>query len=83
LVSEASNRRFRSEVEYSEEPGHSIISNTFGRRSGDYLPVATTRPKTILGDTAVAVHPEDERYQKYIGKTALVPIAGEKSDYCG
>ncbi|MGB4677980.1 MAG: valine--tRNA ligase [Aggregatilineales bacterium] len=39
-----------------------------------YIPVATTRPETILGDTAVAVHPEDERYQQYIGKTVLVPM---------
>jgi valyl-tRNA synthetase len=38
------------------------------------IPVATTRPETILGDTAVAVHPEDDRYHKYIGKMALVPI---------
>ena len=35
----------------------------------DYLVVATTRPETMLGDTAVAVHPEDERYQSLIGKT--------------
>ncbi len=42
--------------------------------SDDTLPVATTRPETILGDTAVAVHPEDERYQQYVGRTALVPM---------
>ena len=41
---------------------------------GEYLPVATTRPETILGDTAVAVHPADERYQHLIGKRAYVPI---------
>ena len=41
---------------------------------GDFLPVATTRPETILGDTAVAVHPDDERYQHLIGKRAFVPI---------
>ena len=39
-----------------------------------YIPVATTRPETILGDTAVAVHPDDERYRHLIGETALVPI---------
>ncbi len=38
------------------------------------LPVATTRPETILGDTAVAVHPDDARYKQYIGKKCLVPI---------
>jgi valyl-tRNA synthetase len=40
--------------------------------------VATIRPETILGDTAVAVHPQDERYRKYIGRTALVPILGRE-----
>jgi valyl-tRNA synthetase len=39
-----------------------------------YIPVATTRPETILGDTAVAVHPDDERYRHLIGKTCLVPV---------
>jgi len=42
--------------------------------SGDYLEIATTRPETMLGDTAVAVHPEDERYQDYIGKTIILPL---------
>ncbi|WP_040976187.1 valine--tRNA ligase [Necropsobacter massiliensis] len=41
----------------------------------DYLVVATTRPETMLGDTAVAVHPEDERYQSLIGKTVILPLA--------
>ena len=41
---------------------------------GEFLPVATTRPETILGDTAVAVHPDDPRYQHFIGKTAYVPM---------
>jgi valyl-tRNA synthetase len=41
---------------------------------GEFIPVATTRPETILGDTGLAVHPEDERYQEYIGKNVLVPI---------
>ena len=39
-----------------------------------YIPVATTRPETILGDSAVAVHPDDERYKHLIGKTCLVPV---------
>ncbi len=42
--------------------------------STKYLTVATTRPETMLGDTAVAVHPDDTRYQSYIGKTVLLPI---------
>lgn len=44
--------------------------------TGEFLPVATTRPETILGDTAVAVHPEDERYKQYIGKEVVVPMSG-------
>jgi valyl-tRNA synthetase len=45
---------------------------------GEFIPVATIRPETILGDTAVAVHPDDERYKKFIGKTAIVPILGRE-----
>jgi valyl-tRNA synthetase len=41
---------------------------------GEAIPVATTRPETILGDTAVAVHPDDDRYRHLVGKTAYVPI---------
>ncbi|AWX15141.1 valine--tRNA ligase [Mergibacter septicus] len=44
----------------------------------DYLVVATTRPETMLGDTAVAVHPEDERYQNLIGKTVLLPLVNRE-----
>ncbi len=61
------------EVEYSEEPGFLYYFN-YPVKGGGQLPVATTRPETILGDTAVAVHPDDERYAAYIGQTALVPI---------
>ncbi len=63
------------EVEYSQEPGFLYYFKYVLADSPDeYIPVATTRPETILGDTAVAVHPEDERYQKYIGRKVLVPI---------
>jgi valyl-tRNA synthetase len=61
------------EVEYSEEMG-TLYYFRYPVKEGGFLPVATTRPETILGDTAVAVHPDDERYQAYIGQTALVPI---------
>ena len=65
------------EVEYSEEPGFLYyFKYMLADNSGDYIPVATTRPETILGDTAVAVHPEDERYQKFLGKEVIVPILG-------
>jgi valyl-tRNA synthetase len=45
---------------------------------GEYIPVATIRPETILGDTAVAVHPDDDRYKKYIGRKVIVPILGRE-----
>ena len=62
------------EVEYSEEPGTLYYFRYPLVGSEEYIPVATTRPETILGDTAVAVHPDDERYQHLIGRTALVPM---------
>ncbi len=63
------------EVEYSEEQGtlYYFKYRLAGHRDA-YIPVATTRPETILGDTAVAVHPDDERYRHLIGETVLVPI---------
>ena len=42
--------------------------------SQDKLTIATTRPETMLGDTAVAVHPDDERYQHFIGKSVMLPL---------
>src|SRR5690606_10055252 len=42
------------------------------------LVIATTRPETLLGDTAVAVHPEDERYQHLIGKSVILPLLGRQ-----
>ena len=61
------------EVEMSEEEV-SLYSFNYPLENGEHLPVATTRPETILGDTAVAVHPDDERYQHLIGTQAIVPI---------
>jgi len=66
------------EVEYSEEPGKLFYFRYMITGSDDFIPVATTRPETILGDTAVAVHPEDERYLHLVGKTAVVPILGRE-----
>jgi len=62
------------EVEYSQEPGKLYYFRYRIAGSDEYIPVATTRPETILGDTAVAVHPEDERFMNLVGKKALVPI---------
>uniref|UniRef100_I2CQT9 valine--tRNA ligase n=1 Tax=Nannochloropsis gaditana (strain CCMP526) TaxID=1093141 RepID=I2CQT9_NANGC len=65
------------EVEYVEvEDGKLFFFKYPVANSDDFLPVATTRPETILGDTAVCVHPEDPRYQHLIGKTVLVPRSG-------
>ncbi len=61
------------EVERDEEPGK-LYFFRYPVEGGDFIPVATTRPETILGDTAVCVHPDDERYQRFIGKKAFVPI---------
>lgn len=61
------------EVEYSEEQGLLYYFN-YPVQGGGQLPIATTRPETILADTAVAVHPEDERYAQFVGRTALVPM---------
>jgi valyl-tRNA synthetase len=67
------------EVEYSEEPGKLYYFKYMLAGSADeFIPVATTRPETILGDTAVAVHPDDPRYQKYIGRKVTVPILGRE-----
>jgi valyl-tRNA synthetase len=62
------------EVEYSEEDATLYYFKYKLKDSDEFIPVATIRPETILGDTAVAVHPEDARYEKHIGKTAIVPI---------
>ncbi len=63
------------EVEYSQEPGKLYyFKYMLADGSGDFIPVATTRPETILGDSAVAVHPEDERYRKFVGMQVIVPM---------
>ena len=66
------------EVEYVQEPGKLYYFKYRLAGSEEFIPVATTRPETILGDTAVAVHPEDERYQQYIGKKVVVPMLGRE-----
>ena len=67
------------EVDYSDEMGTLYyFKYVFADNPEEFIPVATTRPETILGDTAVCVHPEDERYQKYIGRKVIVPILGRE-----
>ena len=69
-----------AEVEYQEQAGHLWhikypVMNEDGTPSDtEFLTFATTRPETMLGDTAVAIHPEDERYQHLIGKSVMLPI---------
>ncbi len=67
-----------AEVEYEEKEGHFWhIKYPIADGSG-YLELATTRPETMLGDTAVAVHPEDERYKHLIGKNVILPIVNKE-----
>ena len=66
-----------TEVEYEEVPSSLWYIKYPLENSDEYLTVATTRPETMLGDTAVAVAPDDERYKKYVGKRVYLPIVGK------
>lgn len=72
------------EVENKEKKGHLWhfrypLANGEKTADGlDYLEIATTRPETLLGDTAVAVHPDDERYQSLIGKSVILPLVNRE-----
>ena len=68
-----------AEVEYHEEPSHlwHIRYEIVGEK-GKYVEVATTRPETMLGDTAVAVHPDDERYKDIVGKKCILPLMNKE-----
>ena len=65
------------ELEYVEKDSK-LWYIKYPAEDGDFIVVATTRPETMLGDTAVAVHPSDERYKKFIGRTLILPIANRK-----
>ena len=68
-----------AEVEYREEPSHLWhIRYKITGEDDKYIEVATTRPETMLGDTAVAVHPDDERYKDLVGKTCILPIMNKE-----
>jgi valyl-tRNA synthetase len=62
------------EVVHEERPGHLWHFRYPVPGTQEYLVVATTRPETMLGDTAVAVHPEDERYKHLVGKSVILPL---------
>jgi len=66
------------EVEHEPEQGHLYYIKYPSEDSREYLVVATTRPETMLGDTAVAVHPEDKRYMKFIGQKVILPLMNRK-----
>ncbi len=67
-----------AEVEYKEEASHLWHLRYKIKDEEKYVEVATTRPETMLGDTAVAVHPEDERYKDIVGKTCILPIVNRE-----
>ena len=76
-----------AEVEYTDKPGHLwYIRYPLSDGSGDIV-VATTRPETMMGDTGVAVNPEDEKFKHLIGKTCILPIMNREipivgDEYC-
>ena len=67
-----------AEVEYTEQEGHFWHIKYFIKDTNEYLTIATTRPETLLGDTAVAVNPEDERYTHLVGKMLILPLVGRE-----
>ncbi len=66
------------EVEHEQDQGHLYYIKYPLEDSPESLVVATTRPETMLGDTAVAVHPEDGRYRRFIGKKVILPLVNRK-----
>lgn len=66
------------EVEFEPKAGKLWYLKYPLEDGSDFIVVATTRPETMLGDTAVAVHPEDERYKKFLGKTIRLPLIGRR-----
>ncbi len=67
-----------AEVEYSEQGGHFWHIRYPIKGEDGFVEIATTRPETLLGDTAVAVNPEDERYAALVGKTLILPLVGRE-----
>ncbi len=67
-----------AEVEYEDQAGHFWHLRYPLTDGSGWLELATTRPETLLGDTAVAVNPKDERYKQYVGKTVTLPLVGRE-----
>lgn len=72
-----------AEVSYEDQAGHFWHLRYPLSDGSGYVELATTRPETLLGDTAVAVNPKDERYQQYIGKTVVLPLVGREIPVVG
>ena len=73
-----------AEVEHVEQVGHFWhIKYPVAGEPGRFIEIATTRPETLLGDTAVAVHPEDERYMDLIGMNVILPLVGREIPVVG
>nr|WP_307760004.1 valine--tRNA ligase [uncultured Peptostreptococcus sp.] len=67
-----------AEVEHEDQEGSFWHIKYPIKDSDEFLEIATTRPETMLGDTGIAVHPEDERYTHLVGKTAILPLVGRE-----
>ncbi|EBU9957737.1 valine--tRNA ligase, partial [Salmonella enterica subsp. enterica serovar Tamberma] len=67
-----------AEVEHEDQEGNFWHIKYPIKDSEEYLEIATTRPETLLGDSGVAVHPEDERYSHLVGKFAILPLVGRE-----
>ncbi|MBR5504954.1 MAG: valine--tRNA ligase [Clostridia bacterium] len=67
-----------AEVDHAEQPGNFWHIKYNVKDSDEYVVIATTRPETLFGDTAVAVNPEDERYASLVGKTLILPLVGRE-----
>ena len=67
-----------AEVEFEEEAGNLWYVNYYSKDKSYHVTVATTRPETMLGDVAIAVNPNDERYKDLIGKTVILPIMNKE-----
>ena len=73
-----------AEVEHEEQAGHFWhIKYPVAGEEGRFIEIATTRPETMLGDTAIAVHPDDERYKDILGKNVILPLVGREIPIVG
>ncbi|MBI3315454.1 MAG: valine--tRNA ligase, partial [Candidatus Omnitrophica bacterium] len=66
------------EAQHKEVPGHLYYLKYAVENSSEHITIATTRPETLLGDTAIGFHPHDDRYRHLVGKTAILPILNRR-----